>query len=95
MMSPTSAYRIRIRTGSADENALLLLAGGQLVAILVELADAGHDDERGKWAVETTFGLQHERVPNNFATAADAAIWVSNHICQKPFMLGDQLIELA
>ena len=94
-MSPTSAYRIRIRTGSADENALLLLAGGQLVAILVELADAGHGDERGKWAVETTFGLKHERVPNSFASAADAAIWVSNHICQKPFMLGAQLIELA
>ena len=94
-MSPTSAYRIRIRTDSADENALLLLAGGQLIAILVELADAGHGDERGKWAVETMFGLKHQRVPKNFASAADAAVWVSNHICQKPFLLGDQLDQLA
>ncbi len=94
-MSPTSAYRVRIRTDSADENALLLLAGGQLIAILVELADAGHGDERGKWAVETMFGLKHQRVPKNFASAADAAFWVSDHICQKPFLLGDRLVELA
>ncbi len=94
-MSPTSAYRVRIRTDSADENAVLLLAGGQLIAILVELADVGHGDERGMWAVETTFGLKHKRVPGNFASAAEAAVWVSNHMCEKPFLLSDQLVQLA
>ncbi len=94
-MSPTSAYRVRLRTDSADENALLLLAGGQLIAILIELADAGHGDERGKWAVETIFGQDHQRVPNSFASAVDAATWVSGQLCQKPFLLGGQLVELA
>ena len=93
-MSRTSAYQVQIRTDSADENALLLLADGQLVAILIELADESHGDLRGKWAVETTFGLQHQRVPKDFPCAADAACWVGNHICQKPFILDGQLLEL-
>jgi len=85
---------VQIRTDSADENALLLLADGQLVAILIELADESHGDLRGKWSVETTFGLQHQRVPKNFASSADAAFWVGNHICQKPFFLDGQVLEL-
>lgn len=86
---------MRIGTGSADDNAILLVVGGQLRAILVELADEGHGDERGKWAIESTFGLQHPRPLENFASAADAAGWVSDHICNEPFLLGEHLTELG
>ena len=90
----TSAYRLRIRTNSADDNALILLSGGELVAILVELTDACHGDERGKWTVEAIFGLE-SRAPDSFASAGDAADWVSNHIGHQPFILGESVERLS
>ena len=94
-MSRTSAYKIRLRTDSADSNALLLLDAGELVAILVELTDESHGDDRGKWNVETTFGLNSGRRTGPFADAAAAASWISEHISQRPFDLGPHLIELS
>lgn len=93
-MSPTSAYKIRIRTDSADSNALMLLDDGELVAILVELADESHGDGRGQWIIETTFGLNPGRRPGPFACAADAANWIGQHICHQPFVLGQHIVEL-
>ena len=90
----TSAYRLRIRTNSADDNALILLSAGQLVAILVELTDESHGDERGKWTVETVVGLGNNRNPGNYATASDAADWVSNHVGLNSFTLGDGIEQL-
>lgn len=87
-MSGTSIYHSRIRTDSADTNALLLLADGELVAILVALDDEVHGQDRHKWTIETMFGVGQERAPGSFASAADAADWVSNHICHLPFLLG-------
>jgi len=91
MVSRTSVYQSRIRTDSADGNALLLLAGGELVAILVALDDAAHGEDRHKWTIETIFGIGHKRAPDTFACAADAAAWVSKHICHLPFVLGGPL----
>lgn len=94
-MSRTSAYSLQIRTHSDDENALLLLVDGRLVAILVELADEGHGDDRGKWIVEAAFGIDHQRIPDHFATAEDAASWVAGHIGGRAFALGEALVALA
>ena len=93
-MLRTSAYRLRIRTDSADDNALILLSGGELVAILVELADESHGDERGKWTVETVFGLQNNRTPGNFMSAGDAADWVSDQGGHHSFILDDSVAQL-
>lgn len=94
-VSRTSVYRLRVRTDSADENALLLLADNELVAILVELADEGHGDERGNWMIEKTFGLGHARVPEIFSSASDAAGWVAENISNLPFLLGEHVRELS
>lgn len=94
-MSRTSVYRTRVRTDSADENALLLLADGELVAILVELADEGHGDDCGKWMIEKLFGLGNARMPDFFSSAASAADWVSDHICNLPFAMGENVKKLA
>ncbi|MGI8610669.1 MAG: hypothetical protein ACR2KH_00100 [Sphingomicrobium sp.] len=94
IVSRTSAYKIHVRTDSADSNALLLLDGGQLVAILVELADDCHGDACGHWIIETTFGLNDGRRPGSFACAADAANWISQHICHRPFVLDGDIAEL-
>ena len=93
-MSNLAVYRTGIRTNSADENALLLLVDGQLVAILVELADEGHGEERGRWAVEAIFGLQNDRIPQSFPSAADATAWISASVGREPFMAMEDLIEL-
>ncbi|HVF37135.1 MAG TPA: hypothetical protein VNA29_04255 [Sphingomicrobium sp.] len=73
----------------------MLLDGGELVAILVELADESHGEARGQWIVETTFGLNSGRRPGSFACAADAANWISQHICQRPFALDQGIVELG
>ena len=79
-MARTSVYQSRIRTDRAASNALILLAGGELIAILVALDDEVHGDNRHKWTIETIFGIGHKRAPDTFASAADAAAWVSDHI---------------
>ena len=76
----TSVYQSRIRTDRAASNALILLAGGELIAILVALDDEVHGDNRHKWTIETIFGIGHKRAPDTFASAADAAAWVSDQI---------------
>lgn len=93
-MSQTCVYRLRVRTDTDDKSTLLLLADNKLVAILVKLADECHGDERGKWMIEKTFGLGLIRVPDTFASAAEGAAWVSEHICNQPFALGSQIREL-
>ncbi len=93
-MARTSAYKIRIRTDSADSNSLMLFNGGELVAILVELADEGHGDDRGRWIIETTFGLTPSCPPRSFARPADAADWVSQHHRLCSFDLDREIVEL-
>ena len=93
-MLRTSAYRLRLRTDSADDNALILLSDSQLVAIIVELSDESHGDERGKWTVESIFGLGNGRYPRNHASAGDAADWVSDHLGLNRFNLGDHIEHL-
>lgn len=85
----TSAYKTRIRTGSADNEALLLFDDGELVAILVKLADESHGDARGRWAIEAVFGLSPGRHPEAFDSARDAARWIGRHVCRKPFELSE------
>jgi hypothetical protein len=92
---PTSAYKIRIRTDSADNNALILLDDGELVAILVELADESHGDACGQWIIESTFGLNPGGRPGPFGSADEAANWISQHICQRRFTLDGDVIQLG
>lgn len=93
-MSRTSVFKIQVRTGSDDKNALLLLEGGELVAILVELADESHGDARGNWVIETTFAPYPGGRPGAFPSAAHAADWISRNVCKWPFILGQDIVEL-
>jgi hypothetical protein len=77
-VSRTSAYRLRVKTDSADNNGILLLENGELVAVLIELADESHGDDRGKWVIETVFGLSLASPPTHFDSVDDAAAWVVN-----------------
>lgn len=93
-MSSTSAYKLRINTDSSDANALMLVAEGALVGILVELADECHGTDQGKWTIEAAFGIGMLRIPAPFPSAIDAANWVSAHVGCKPFTLDGEVIRL-
>ena len=72
----TSTIAIKVRTGSADENGLLMLLHDKLIAILVELSDEIHADKCGRWALESTFGLFDIRAPETFESIDQAWDWV-------------------
>ena len=93
-LSRTSAYKVRINTDSADSNALILLADGALVAILVELEDECHGADRGKWTIESAYGVDGERMPANFPAAIDAADWLSSRGTAGRFLLNVEVPEL-
>ncbi len=93
-MARTSAYKARINTNSADTNAVILLADGGLVGVLVELSDECHGADHGKWVIEAAFGIDEARVPASFASASDAANWLSTHVACGRFILAGQVPEL-
>ncbi len=93
-MSRTSAYIVRINTLSADSNAVILLADGAMVGVLVELSDEGHGPDQGKWAIEAAFPIEAERVPSMFVSAVEAAEWISTHVPCDEFVLDGAQIHL-
>ncbi len=93
-MTGTAAYKVRINTDSTDTNALILLADGTLVGILVELSDECHGVGQGQWTIEAAFGLHMGRAPAAFASAPDAADWLSTYLGCEPFRLHETLVEL-
>lgn len=93
-MSRNSAYSLQIGTDSEDADAIILLANGALVAVLVELSDESHGEDRGKWTIEALFGLRNGRIPDNFPSRESAAAWVSDNICSQPFNMDDAIIQL-
>lgn len=54
-----------------------MLLDGYLIAILVELTDAIHDQARGRWALENTFGLFNVSAPETFADIDQAWDWMT------------------
>jgi hypothetical protein len=94
-VSRTSAYRLRVKTDSADSNGILLFDDGELIAILLELADESHGEDRGKWVIETVFSVELNPPRSSFASAEEASIWVMRHFSGRPFMLGPQLVQLS
>jgi len=48
---------IKILTGNADEQGVLVLANDDLAAVLVRLSPAVHEEDvAGRWFLETAFG---------------------------------------
>lgn len=75
-MPGTSSVAMKVRTGSADDNGMLMLLDDHLIAILVELSDDIHGEARGRWALEQTFGLFNISAPETFASIEQAWDWI-------------------
>ena len=84
-MPDTSTISLQIRTGSADNNGLLMLLDGQLVAILIELAEPIHEGARGRWSLETFFGDVSRRAPETFAGIEQAWDWILRALHGEPW----------
>ena len=71
---------VPVMTGCDDREGHLVLADGQLVAILVHLEDAVHDSQRGNWFLEAGFGPCRTTVPPMFDDLEEAQAWVSKKL---------------
>lgn len=93
-LSQNLAYKIRIKTDSADHNALMLFYDGELAAILVELTDECHGVACGQWTIEAIYGLHLGRPPPAFGSAEEAAGWISLRSGQPDFCLSPSIADL-
>jgi hypothetical protein len=71
-----SRLHMKIKTNSKDENAVLVLSDGSLVAIVVRLDDPMHGATQGRWHLEARF----DHVPDTdrlFKNLDKAVAWVA------------------
>jgi hypothetical protein len=95
LMSTTSGYKVRINTHTNDNVAMILLADGVLIGVLSELFDECHGHDRGKWVIEAAFGYDERPKPPTFASATDAANWLSSRVAGgSTFNLDGQVTDL-
>ncbi|OAS26456.1 hypothetical protein [Methylobacterium platani] len=67
---------VRVRTGSEDEQGLLVFADGALAAVLVCLSDT-HGDDAGLWFLEAGFGPLASPQPGKFADLDAVQDWIA------------------
>jgi hypothetical protein len=79
--------RRQIETGSEDEDGILVMADGRLVAVLVKLEADVHDHLRGRWFIEARFGNWNAS-SYPFSGVRDAVLWIARN-------MGEDQPELA
>ena len=85
MVLPTITLQpVNVMTGSHDQDGRLVFADGQLVAVLVQLDNVVHGDERGGWFLEVGFGPCSRSSQPVFEGLEEALAWVQEQvrICQ-------------
>jgi hypothetical protein len=71
---------VEVMTGCRDQDGHLVFADEQLVAVLVRLEDAVHEDERGGWFLEVGFGLCNRSRQPVFGSLQEAQAWVQEQV---------------
>jgi hypothetical protein len=72
----------RVATLRRDgEQGLLVLAEGQLVAVLVQLSEA-YGEDTGKWHLEAAFGRVAHPSADIFADLDEAQAWIEDRLRQ-------------
>ena len=66
---------VQVATNSDDTESQLVFADGFLVAVLVRLSEQ-HEDDAGRWFLETGFGPIDLNCPPLFADLAEAQAWI-------------------
>ena len=76
-MSYFDVQKIRVATSSEDEEGLIVLADGSLVAVLAKLGGDYHGEATGHWFLEAGFGRCAGAPPSTFATLLEALLWIA------------------
>ena len=71
---------IRVLTDSADEEGRLVLVNDRLVAVLVHLADASHEELTGLWFLEAGFGSWASPECAIFDSLDSAQTWIAGRL---------------
>ena len=80
-MAPRVIFQaMPVMTGSDDREGCLVLSDGQLVAVLVRLADEMHGAQRGAWFLEAGFGPCRTVAPPVFGDLDEARAWVGKQL---------------
>lgn len=74
-----SRHRVRVATGSEDEEGVLVTVDGRLIAVLVRMDADYHAEQRGWWHQEAGFGACDAR-PAAFPTLDDALRWIASRL---------------
>ncbi|WP_262269983.1 response regulator [Microvirga yunnanensis] len=77
--------RVRVDTGSADEDGLLVLRDNKLVAVLVQVStEIGDPELRNQWFLEAGFGpcLGRRQGHGVFGSLAAAAAWIQQAVSE-------------
>jgi hypothetical protein len=72
---PTSFQEITLDTRGADDQAILVLRDGRLVAVLSYLSEI-HDEMAGMWFVEAMFGTSPHKPRHTFTSPGEFAAWL-------------------
>lgn len=74
-MMTASFQEITLDTGGSDDQAVLVLRHGRLVAVLSYLS-AMHDEMAGKWFVEAMFGTPPFKPRHMFTSPEEFVAWL-------------------
>ena len=69
---------IGLMTGSRDKTGVLVLVNGELAAVLVQLEDFVHGNERGRWFLEVMFS--QPGLSETFASLDEAKAWLQGRL---------------
>ena len=75
-----SLQPVRVKTGKDDEDGLLVLVDGSLVALLVQLSGEEQGELIGSWFLEVGFGPYATTQPPVFPSLVEAQAWIEQHV---------------
>jgi hypothetical protein len=74
---------VRLRTGTKDQDGRLIFIEGDLVAVIVLLADEIHEQDRGLWSMEADFRIAGP-APPLFNSPYEAVSWLLHQDARSP-----------
>jgi hypothetical protein len=74
-MAVYALQHVQLKTGSQDRDGRLIFTDGELIAVIVLLADQSHGSDRGLWNLEAYFRSYRPQAPL-FASPRDAVTWL-------------------
>ena len=72
---------VKVATNSSDTDGLLVFHREFLVAVLMRLSE-DHEDDVGKWFLETTFGQLDPSKQPIFTVLDEAEEWITEQLCE-------------